>query len=67
MATICNRGVPNETHVDFQGGDNPTINMSDTPRVSPWDYSQESEVGQVEEGVAVQCGASERHRVGEAS
>lgn len=59
--------MPDETHVDFQGGDNPTMNISDTPRVSPWDYSQESEVGQVGEGVAVQCGASECHRVGEAS
>ena len=45
--------MPDETHVDFQGGDNPTINISDTPRISPWDYSQESEVGQVGEGVAV--------------
>ena len=37
------------------------------PSLRPASEQSRSEVGQVGEGVAVQCGASECHRVGEAS
>lgn len=61
-ATEC----PTRHTLTFREGTTPITNMSDTPRVSPWDYSQKREVRQADEGVAVQCGASEYHRVGEA-